>query len=79
MVSCWIISIAFAFVFVDVPGTTPKNPDSGFTAHSRPSAPGRSHAMSSPIVHACQPGMVAGGSIIARFVLPRALGNAPVT
>jgi len=79
MVSFWIISIALGLVLQLVPGTTPKNPDSGFSAHNRPSAPGRSQAMSSPTVHACQPGIEAGGTIMARFVFPQALGNAPVT
>ena len=79
MVSFWIICIALGLVFWLVPGTTPKKPDSGFNAHRRPSAPGRSQAMSSPMVHACQPGIDAGGTIIARFVFPQALGNAPVT
>ena len=44
------------------------------TAYSWPSAPKRIQAMSSPSVSAFQPGML--GSIIARFVLPQALGNA---
>ena len=79
MVSFWIISIALALVLPLVPGTTPKKPDSGFSAHRRPSAPGRSQAMSSPTVHACQPGMLGGGTIMARFVFPQALGKAPVT
>ena len=77
--SRWIISNAFGLVLRLVPGATPKNPFSGLTAHSRPSAPGRSQAMSSPTVHAFQPGMLSGGTSIARFVLPHADGNAPVT
>src|SRR6476646_7998823 len=44
-VSRWIMSNAVGFVFRLVPGTTPKKPASGFTAHRRPSDPGRSHAM----------------------------------
>ena len=72
------MSNAFGFVMRLVPGTTPKKPDSGLTAQRRPSEPGRSHAMSSPTVHACQPGIEVGGTSIARFVLPHAEGNAPV-
>jgi hypothetical protein len=74
----WIMSNAFGFVRRLVPGTTPKNPASGLMAHSRPSDPGRSQAMSSPTVHACHPGIDAGGTSIARLVLPHAEGNAPV-
>src|SRR6185437_585033 len=40
----WIMSNAVGFVLRLVPGTTPKKPASGFTAHSRPSDPGRSQA-----------------------------------
>src|SRR4029453_2737502 len=72
------MSNAFGFVARLVPGTTPKKPASGLTAHNRPSSPGRSHAMSSPTVHACQPGIDDGGTSMARFVLPHADGNAPV-
>jgi hypothetical protein len=50
IVSWLIVSIALGLVSGPVPGTTPKKPASGFTAHSRPSAPGRSQAMSSPTV-----------------------------
>src|SRR5262252_8216269 len=60
IVSCWIMSVAVGFVLWLVPGTTPKKPASGFTAHNRPSLPGRSHAMSSPTVVAVQPGIVFG-------------------
>ena len=73
------MSKAVGFVRRLVPGTTPKKPASGFTAHRRPSLPGRSHAMSSPTVRASQPGIEAGGTSIARFVLPHADGNAPAT
>jgi hypothetical protein len=75
----WIVRIAVGFVFMLVPGTTPKNPASGFTAQSRPSGPGRIQAMSSPTVHAFQPAIDAGGTSIARFVFPQALGKAPAT
>ncbi len=70
------VAIAFGFVFDDVPGATPKKPASGLMAHSRPSGPGRSQAMSSPTVHTFQPFCDAGGTSMARFVLPQALGNA---
>ena len=50
IVSWEMVAIAVGFVSGPVPGTTPKNPASGLTAHSRPSGPGRSQAMSSPIV-----------------------------
>ena len=71
--------MAFRLVWELVPGTTPKNPFSGFTAQSRPSGPGRSQAMSSPTVWIFHPFMDGGGVSIARFVLPHALGNAPHT
>src|ERR1700678_4502224 len=70
-----MLAIAFALVFMPVPGATPKKPASGVTAYSRPSAPNRIQAMSSPIVSTVQPGMV--GWSIARFVLPQAEGKAP--
>jgi hypothetical protein len=69
------VATAFGFVFSFVPGATPKNPASGFTACRRPSRPNFIQAMSSPTVSTFQPGSV--GIIIARFVLPQALGNAP--
>ena len=71
------MSNAVGFVLWLVPGSTPKNPASGLTAHSRPSEPGRIQAMSSPTVHAFQPGIEAGGTSIAMLVLPQAEGNAP--
>ena len=71
------VRIALGLVRQLVPGATPKNPASGFTAYSRPSAPNRIHAMSSPRVSAFQPGMV--GASIARLVLPQADGNAAAT
>src|SRR5205814_6494777 len=64
-------STAFGFVFLDVPGATPKKPVSGFTARRRPSLPTRIQAMSSPMHVAFQPGSV--GCTIARLVLPHAL------
>src|SRR6185503_4885299 len=77
MVLRWIMSKAFGLVARFVPGTTPKNPASGLTAHSRPSSPGRSHAISSPTVHIFHPG-IERGTTIARFVFPHDEGNAAV-
>mmetsp|Transcript_37718 Transcript_37718/g.98788 ORF Transcript_37718/g.98788 Transcript_37718/m.98788 type:complete len:206 (-) Transcript_37718:993-1610(-) len=68
------VAIALGLVFIDVPGATPKNPFSGLTARMRPSAPKRSHAMSSPMVSTFHPG--SDGVSIARLVLPQADGNA---
>jgi len=68
------VSTAAGLVSTPVPGATPKKPASGLMARSRPSGPGRSQAMSSPIVSTVQPGIV--GRSIARFVLPHADGNA---
>ena len=66
--------MAVALVVGLVPGATPKKPASGLIARRRPSAPGRSQAMSSPMVSTFQPGIV--GRSMARFVLPQADGNA---
>ena len=71
------VSIALGFECMLVPGATPKNPASGLIACSRPSSPNFIQAMSSPIVSTFQPSSV--GSIMARLVLPQALGNAPAT
>ena len=70
------VSIFSAFGLVNslVPGATPKKPASGLIACSRPSAPNRIQAMSSPTVSNFQPGMV--GRSMARLVLPHADGNA---
>src|SRR3954449_10548244 len=70
-----IVSIAFGLVLRAVFGATPKNPYSGLTAYRRPSSPNFIHAMSSPIVSTVQPSRF--GTIIARLVLPDALGKAP--
>ena len=70
------VAMALGFVFDEVPGATPKKPASGLMAHSRPSGPGRIQAMSSPTVHIFQPFCDGGGTSIARFVLPHALGKA---
>ena len=79
MVLVAIVFMAPGLVLRLVPGATPKKPASGLMAHSRPSAPGRSHAMSSLIVSTFHPFMLAGGSNIARLVLPQAEGKAPAT
>src|SRR4051812_32802913 len=73
------VAIAFGLVFADVPGATPKNPASGLIARSRPSASGVIQAMSSPTVQIFQPLNSSGGTIIAKFVFPQALGNAAAT
>src|ERR1700722_1810815 len=75
------VAIALGFVRTDVPGATPKNPVSGLIARSRPSESGFSQAMSSPSVQTFHPwaARAFGGTIIAKFVLPHALGKAAVT
>ncbi len=75
-VLCVSVFIAFGLVSKLVPGATPKNPNSGLIARSRPSSPIFIQAMSSPTVSAFQPGI--DGISIARFVLPHADGNAAV-
>ena len=72
-----IVAIALGLVFSPVPGATPKKPASGLIAYRRPSSPNFIQAMSSPMVSTVQPSIV--GISIARFVLPHALGKAPVT
>src|SRR3989442_3144701 len=75
------VAIAFGLVFTEVPGATPKKPASGLIARRRPLASGLIQAMSSPTVQTFQPffRIGAGGIIIAKFVLPHALGNAAAT
>src|SRR6266700_6507703 len=68
------VLMALALVDSPVPGATPKKPASGLIAYSRPSAPKRIQAMSSPIVSTAQPEMA--GASMARLVLPHADGNA---
>src|SRR5438046_2482229 len=70
--------IALGSVLTDVPGATPKNPASGFMARRRPSESGVIQAMSSPTVQIFQPFDLnsSGGTIIAKLVLPHALGKA---
>src|SRR5579885_1846986 len=72
-------AMAFGLVFIDVPGATPKNPASGLIARSRPLASGLIQAISSPTVQTFQPLKLSGGTSMERFVLPHALGKAPVT
>jgi hypothetical protein len=73
--------MAFGLVPLPVPGATPKKPASGLIARRRPLASGLIHAMSSPTVHTFQPFLAkaGGGIIIAKWVLPQALGNAAAT
>ena len=73
------VAMQFGLVFSDVPGATPNNPDSGLIAYSLPSFPGLIQAISSPIVVTFHPLNAGGGTIIAKFVLPHALGKAAVT
>lgn len=57
-----------------IPGATPKKPFSGLMALSCPLLSNFIHAMSSPTHSTLYPG--SDGHIMARFVLPHALGNA---
>jgi hypothetical protein len=79
MVSAATACMAFGLLLALVPGATPKKPFSGLIAYRRPSGPGLIQAMSSPTVVIRQPAKPAGGRIIAKFVLPQALGNAAAT
>src|SRR5215469_6466560 len=74
-------AMAFGFVFTEVPGATPKKPASGLMARNLPSLSGVIHAMSSPTVQIFQPLDLnsSGGTIIAKLVLPHALGKAAAT
>ena len=47
-----MVRMALGLDFQSVPGATPKKPNSGLTAYSRPSLPNRIQAMSSPRVSA---------------------------
>ncbi len=73
------VAIALGLVFCDVPGATPKNPASGLMARKQPWASGLIHAMSSPTVQSFQSFSPAGGTIMAKFVLPHELGKAAAT
>src|SRR5688572_3028382 len=68
------IWVALGFVRGLVFGATPKKPRSGLIARSWPVASMCIHAMSSPTVHARQPGT--DETTMERFVLPEALGIA---
>src|SRR5262249_31579255 len=70
------LSSAYGLVLREVPGATPKKPASGLMAQRRPSGPGRIQAMSSPTVQTFHPFCDGGGTSMARFVLPHALGKA---
>src|SRR5258708_38619084 len=73
------IRIALGLDFMLVPGATPKKPASGLMARNVPSGRGLIQAMSSPIVLTFQPSNSSGGTIIEKFVLPQADGNAAAT
>ena len=73
------IFIAVGFESMLVPGATPKYPASGFIARKVPSFPGLIQAMSSPTVHIFHPLKPFGGTSIAKFVFPQALGKAAAT
>jgi len=81
MVFARIVAIAFGLDAADVPGATPNSPASGLIARSTPSAPGVIQAMSSPTVVTFHPSATraGGGTSIAKFVLPQALGKAAAT
>src|SRR5208337_4336073 len=70
------VAIALGFVFSEVPGATPKKPASGLMARRLPFRSGRIQAISSPTVLIFHPFRSCGGTIMAKFVLPQALGNA---
>ena len=71
-------AMALGLVLFEVPGATPKKPVSGLIACSRPCASGLIQAMSSPTVRIFQPfsWKAGGGIIMAKLVLPQALGKA---
>src|SRR5262249_42344763 len=68
------IAVPLGFVLGLVFGATPKKPRSGLMARSWPWASTHIQAISSPSVHARQPG--SDETTMARFVLPDALGMA---
>src|SRR5262249_43927616 len=68
------IAVPLGFVLGLVFGATPKKPRSGLMARSWPWASTHIQAISSPSVHARQPG--GDETTRARFVLPDALGMA---
>src|SRR5260221_12747018 len=71
--------IAFGFDCIEVPGATPNTPASGLIARNVPSGARLIQAMSSPTVLTVQPSKPSGGTIIAKLVLPQALGKAAAT
>src|SRR5579859_5214614 len=73
------VAMALGLVLALVPGATPKKPASGLMARRRPLASGLIQAMSSPTVQTFQPSKPAGGTIMAKLVLPQALGKAAAT
>src|SRR5277367_6442549 len=73
------VAMAFGFVFFEVPGATPKNPDSGLMARKAPFLSGRIQAISSPTVQTFHPSNPFGGMSMAKFVFPQALGKAAAT
>ena len=73
------VAMALGLVLADVPGATPKKPASGLMARKRPFASGLIQAMSSPTVQTFQPSKPSGGIIMAKLVLPQALGKAAAT
>src|SRR5580700_165260 len=79
MVFFAMVAIALGLVFTDVPGATPKKPASGLIARSSPRSSARIQAMSSPTVQLFQPSNPFGGTSMAKFVFPQALGNAAAT
>src|SRR5579862_6377332 len=64
------VSIALGLVWREVPGATPKKPDSGLIARRRPLTSGLIQAMSSPTVQTFQPPKPSGGISIEKLVLP---------
>src|SRR5271168_4927660 len=73
------VAMALGLVLAEVPGATPKNPASGLIARSWPVVSGRIQAISSPTVQTFQPLKPLGGTIMAKLVLPQALGKAAAT
>src|SRR5579875_3477076 len=73
------VAMALGLVLGDVPGATPKKPASGLIARRCPVSSARIQAISSPTVQIFQPSNPAGGIIMAKFVLPQALGKAAAT
>src|SRR5882762_7656654 len=79
MVLACSMAMALGLVSAPVPGATPKKPASGLMARNAPLASGLIQAMSSPTVQIFQPSKPLGGTIMAKLVLPQALGKAAAT